>query len=69
MTNGLFLWDRSQWHVRVVAWVPDLRSFSLTHKIKVPIPSRKVARANRSKGKPSGRASDVVRGWRAQEGV
>lgn len=50
VTNGLFLWEGSQWHVRVVAWVPDLRSFFLTHKIKAHIPSRKLARANRSRG-------------------
>ena len=35
---------------RVVAWVPALRSSFLTHKIKVHIPSRKLAKANRSRG-------------------
>lgn len=50
MTNGLFLWEGSQRHARVVAWGPDLRSSFLTHKIKVHIPSRKLAKANRSRG-------------------
>ena len=35
---------------RVVAWVPALRSSFLTHKIKVHILSRKLAKANSSRG-------------------
>lgn len=63
MTNGLFLWEESQRHAGVVAWVPDLRSFFLTHKIKVHIPSKKRAKANRSSGGQL-EESYVVRGWR-----
>lgn len=53
--------------MKVVVWVPDLRSFFLTHKIKVHIPSRKLARAQ-IKRQPTGRASDVVRVWRGTRG-
>lgn len=50
MTNVLLLWEGSQRHARVVPWVPDLRSPFLTHKIKVHVPSRRLAKANRSRG-------------------